>query len=300
MRRRGALGLTVCVLLACGARPPPPPKPAPAPAPAAPAGDDVADLITADAIGVGRFAAGNVAILTAVEGLIAPVPPCWTHLVGQVRAAYQIEVGPGAAYHVFDGALPQDEVEACVHELRSLEPYVGHDGAVDEIIVRGGRLYLAWRGGLVIAASRRPLVEAALAVRSPTLAGTWRARLAALRPGAMAAWRSDAIITNLVGVRTVDYQIVVDFVGADPPGLAGAVVARFADPDAAALAAARLRAGAASSTLAPPPEVVAALQRLVITVRGAELEARFDERTFAGVDLAVLSAWMDRMAAGRP
>lgn len=43
--------------------------------------------------------------------------------------------------------------------------------------------------------------------------------------------------------------------------------------------------------------MVAALARLVVTTRGAELEARFDEHTFDGVDLAVLTAWTARMAA---
>ncbi|MBK7073092.1 MAG: hypothetical protein IPH44_12390 [Myxococcales bacterium] len=169
------------------------------------------------------------------------------------------------------------------------------DGPVDEFIVRGGRFYAAWRGPLVVVASRRPLVEAALAVRSPALARTWRDRLATLPASPIAAWRSDALITNLVGVPTVAYQIAIE-----PPRLAGVVVAQFAHAEAAALAAERLRAGAWGSTLAPPQEVVAALARLVVTTRGAELEARFDERTFAGVDLAVMTAWAARLGAPSP
>lgn len=286
------------VACAAGAVAPPPGVPAPTPATAPAATVDVADLVTADATGIGRFAGGHVALLTAVEAMIAPPPPCWTRLASQVRAAYQIEVGPGAAYHVFDGDLPQDEVEACATALRGLEAYVGHDGPIAEFIVRGGRFYAAWRGPLVIVASRRALVEAALAVRSQTLARTWRDRLAALRPGPMAMWRSDALIANLVGVPTVAYQLVIDSVGAVPPRLTGVVVAQFAHPEAAALAAERLRAGAWGSTLAPPPEVVTALARLVVAVRGAELEARFDEHTFAGVELAVLSAWVARVSPG--
>ena len=168
------------------------------------------------------------------------------------------------------------------------------DGPVDEFIVRGGRFYAAWRGPLVVVASRRPLVEAALAVRSASLARTWRDRLATLPASPIAAWRSDALITNLVGVPTVAYQIAIE-----PPRLAGGV-AQFAHAEAAALAAERLRAGAWGSTLAPPPEVVAALARLVVTTRGAELEARFDERTCAGVDLAVMTAWAARLGAPSP
>ncbi|MBL8621440.1 MAG: hypothetical protein JNK64_09060 [Myxococcales bacterium] len=44
--------------------------------------------------------------------------------------------------------------------------------------------------------------------------------------------------------------------------------------------------------------MVTALARLRVTVRGAELEARFDEHTFDGVDLAVLSAWTAQLSPG--
>lgn len=295
MYRRGSLVVAVCLLVACGAHtaPPPPRDPAPAPAPAGPppATLDALDLVTADATAIARQAAGYVALVSAVERMLPSVPPCWNQLVGRVRAAYQVEVGPGGAYHIFESDLPRDEVEACAYELRAFEPFVRRDGPIDEFIERGGRFYAAWRGPLVIVARRRALVEAALAVRSPTVARTWRDRLAALSPGPLVVWRTDPLLANLIGVPTVAYQVVIETVAADPPRFAGVVVAQFAHPEAAALAAERIRTGAWQSPLDPPPEMIAAMTRLVVTTRGPELEARFDERTFVGVDLAMLRSW---------
>lgn len=44
--------------------------------------------------------------------------------------------------------------------------------------------------------------------------------------------------------------------------------------------------------------MITALARLVVTARGVELAARFDAHTFAGVDLAVLSAWVAQVSPG--
>ena len=305
MDRRGSLVVAVCLLVACGAHtaPPPPRDPVSAPVPAGPppATLDALDLVTADATAIARQAAGYVALVSAVERMLPSVPPCWTHLVRQVRASFQVEVGPGVAYHIFEGDLPRDEVEACAYELRAFEPFVRRDGAIDEFIVRGGRFYAAWRGPLVIVASRRALVEAALAVRAPTVARTWRDRLAALPSGPLVVWRADPLLANLIGVPTVAYQVVIETVAADPPRFAGVVVAQFAHPEAATLAAERMRSGAWQSPLDPPPEMIAAMTRLVVTTRGPELEARFDERTFVGVDLALLNSWaIPRAAPANP
>ena len=147
MYRRGSLVVAVCLLVACGAHtaPPPPRDPAPAPAPAGPppATLDALDLVTADATAIARQAAGYVALVSAVERMLPSVPPCWNQLVGRVRAAYQVEVGPGGAYHIFEGDLPRDEVEACAYELRAFEPFVQHNNPTNKFIEHDGHFYAA-------------------------------------------------------------------------------------------------------------------------------------------------------------
>ena len=261
----------------------------------------VAELVSDDVTGVARSTKEAFPVASYVTGLFrGPVPACWTQLVDAITAGYQLEV-PGSSYFVIEGALPQAEVERCVVEaLHDIMPVTTRrDG---ELVVfetgRTGPVYAAWRGGRIVAGTK-PQVEAALRGSAKTRAA-WRDRIASLPAGALAMWRGDHLMANLFGLPTKQYVLVLDQIDKQRPFFAGRVVVEYTRDGDAELAARRMEQGELHLKVKAPPELTAAFKRMTVKHHGKTVELAFDMNAFAGLDMAVLQALVDDLAAATP
>jgi hypothetical protein len=287
--------LAAMVLTACSSTSPTAPASAPAVAPAT----DVSRYISVEVTGAMRASPEVAPILTVLADLIKPPPACWAQLVTAMRATYQLEVSGHGSYFVFEGPLPQAEVERCVTTALTdvLPIHLRKDGELAVFESPAGTVYAAWRGPFVIAGNRAQ-VTAAIGPSAP--AQPWRDRLGALPAGVMAMWRGDALVTNLFGVPTTSYQLAITSIARTPKaGLTGQLVAVYASASQAAQAAARIHAGELQTAVAPPPGLVEAFRRMKVTQRDATVIADFDLDTFGDLDLTALQGWLARLAALR-
>ncbi len=263
---------------------------------------DVTRFFTADVTGAMRSDAHSSPVVSYVSSLLKPAPACWTKLAKAIRASYQLEVAGHGSYFLFEGDLPQAEVESCITSALGdiLQVRVTHAGDL-AVFETGpaGTAYAAWRGSVVIAGTSAQ-VTAALQPSDPTIAKQWRERLAMLPPGLMSMWRDDALLARLFGVPTSSYALAITRAEKTPkPFFAGQLVGQYAKPEEAALAAQRIRAGEISSAMTAPPQLAGAFKRMKVTSAATTVTIDFDSTVFEGLDLEQLQGWLGRLAAAQ-
>ena len=260
---------------------------------------DPAAFVVADATGVVRTS-GSKSPLVAVASPLLTDRPCLHETIDAAQTIYQIYVDH-SSYLIVDGKVARDQLEACMRDApanRSPAIEVGSDGELATFDAeRLGKLYVAWRGNLVIA-GRKPVVIAALALHDAAQAQIWHDRIANLPTAQFSAWSLDKTIGGFVGLPTVGYSVAMTSDGQVPArAFSIRVAAQFADANSATLAADRLHRGELAAGIEPPPAIVAGLKRARITHTDDRVEIAIDQTTFPDLDLAVLATWTKGMQA---
>lgn len=288
--------LVLLLVVACS-KTAPAPAPPPPPSPPAPPPVELADLISADAVGVLRQPPDQFAVLLYTRDLVkgpdGAVPTCWTDLERRVVAGYQVSL-PVGSYFVLEGELPQEQVIDCAGTATRGLITGARRGDLVEFTTPSAPAYAAWRGNYVVLGNKAQ-VEQAVGTHTPDLIQRWRALIG--EPAAAPVWivRTDAAFLDLVGAPTTSYVIVIDTMEGPPKSfVAGRFVVHYASPQDADTGERHLEdwiaRGKFPRKIQGPAEVVAlydqlatALQRAPIKRDGAALELRFDSDMFGGM-----------------
>ncbi len=261
---------------------------------------DPAAFVVPDATGIIRTTGAESPVFSMASGVLLPDRPCLSKAVDAARTVYQIYLGH-SSYMIVDGTVAREQIETCVRDgSASAQPAIDidRDGELATFDAHDlGKLYVAWRGNLVIA-GRKPVVTAALALHDANQAQIWRDRIANLPTARFAGWSLDETIGGFVGLPTVGYTFAITGDGHVPAATFSIhVSAQFVDANSATLAADRLHRGELASGIEPPPEIVAGLKRAQITHAGDRVDIAIDQTTFPDVDLAALTTWVKGMQA---
>lgn len=267
----------------------PPAPPPPRPAPTAPGVDlaKVAALIPAGMETITRFGPRGPVLdmlgSLADAATSAARPPCYAALTGQITDLFAFaNVHTKRSVLVVTGALPRKDVEACVAQIFTKDPYkltVGADGDLATFTLAGGEpIYAAFRDGAVVAGDKQVVTDVLTAARATE---PWAQRLAAL-PATfqiMEMASVDPIATKLFGVPTTGY----DAVGVTERPAKAHVVVHAATPADAKTIADKLAAGTVAWGIPVSPALAGALAKLPVAVHGNDVAIEVEQALFAGI-----------------
>jgi len=274
---------------------------------AAAAAPDVASFITPEVTGVIRTSGKNNLLASEFAALMPPPPDCWTKLTDAIGAAYQLEISPVRtsyrSYYLIEGALPRDEVEACLKAaFADLSPVTAErDGELGVFHLGADvTVYAAWRGSIVIAGSKE-LVTRALRAGTPEVARTWRERLSQMPTGPMAMWRADVLLASLSGASPTNYIVTIDRIARAPRAfISGRILARYGAAGDAAIAARRLKQGELHLPDNGVTELADAFRHLKVSQAGTTLELAYDLDLVQRLVLGQLELWLQLVADAAP
>lgn len=255
--------------------------------------------------GIVRRTSPASSLFDAASGIVASAPPCVAKLRAAIREDYQLEVGADrTSYVIFAGALPRAEVEACARAVMAAQPAVQVRSEGETLIVKHDHvpdeLHLVWRGGWLLAGGREELARA-LRGTSPEAAARWRERFGMLPAAGLAAWSDNALLENLIGVSTTQYLVTFDTAQkpTPKPDFTFRVIAHYATPADAAIAARKVKAADIEPRFAPPRELTAAIKKFEVKQHDETIDITMRSDMFeqAGVDFAVMETWVRGMAA---
>jgi hypothetical protein len=272
------------------------------------AGDKPADvslgsLVPKTAAGILRYAPTSLPIVTLLRTFTKGTR-CWGDLERKVVDSYQITLARPDSVFIIEADIPIVDVESCAKDAFDTDNLrIHHEAGLVGFELPGvGTGWAAWRGRYVIAGSKPAVLEA---LAGPAIGSPWTARITTLatQPLAeMASITTGEVFAGLLEIEVATWELTLNS-NRDPDASKrsnGKVIIHATTPSQATAGARRIATGDLHFIVPLPDTVIAAIRKLKVDVRGADIEVSFDQSMFEGMDLGQLGQFYEQMKLALP